>query len=220
MNSAGSPDSASWPASPKGMGLGAFGLSVFVLSIFQAKLVDPRDTAVVLPIALIYGGGIQILAGVWELRRGDAFAAATFAGFGSFWISYYLLSQNIIATLPPATIPHAVGLFLWAWTIFVAYMWVASLYRSKAIFLAFTLALLALVLLSIGATGSHENVTKLGGYVGIALAIEVLYIALSEMITANAGHEVLPLGRPVVGRSAAKPSVSDERIHPGVQAQV
>jgi uncharacterized protein len=214
------PQPVSWPASPKAMGLGAFGLSVLLLSIFQAHLVDPRDATIVLPVAVIYGGGVQLLAGVWELRRGDAFAAATFAGFGSFWISYYLLSHDYIAKLPPATIPHAVGLFLWVWTAFVAYMWVASIYRSKAIFLAFSLALLALVLLSIGATGTHLGITKVGGWVGIVLAVEVFYVALSELVTANTGTEMLPLGRPLVGRSGAGQPRSDEAIRARVQTGV
>lgn len=209
--------SAGWPASPKAMGLGAFGLSVLLLSIFQAHLVDPRDETVVLPVALVYGGGVQLLAGMWELRRGDAFAAATFAGFGAFWISYYLLVHDYVAKLPLTTVPHAVGLFLWGWTAFVAYMWVASSYRSKAIFLAFTLALLALILLAIGATGTNAGITKAGGYVGIVLAVEVFYIALAELIRANAGRELLPLGRPLLSSrlqtsAAAEPAAPRVRV--------
>lgn len=37
---------------------------------------------------------------------------ATFAGFGIFWLSYYLLGKDFIA-VPPAGIPRAVGQFLW-----------------------------------------------------------------------------------------------------------
>jgi hypothetical protein len=47
--------------------------------MFRGPGRDTRDTTIVLPVALVYCGGAQLLAGMWELRPGDAFAAATFA---------------------------------------------------------------------------------------------------------------------------------------------
>ena len=58
------------PADPAPLGLAAFAGTTFVLSIFNANLVNPAGTAVVLPLTLAFGGIAQLLAGMWEFRTG------------------------------------------------------------------------------------------------------------------------------------------------------
>jgi succinate-acetate transporter protein len=62
-----------------------------VLSVFNANLVDPKGTTVVLGLALTYGGIAQLLAGMWEFRAGNTFGAVAFSSFGGFWISFFVL---------------------------------------------------------------------------------------------------------------------------------
>ena len=45
------------------------------------------------PLALVYGGGVQLLAGMWEFTRKNTFGALAFSSFGAFWISYYVFVQ-------------------------------------------------------------------------------------------------------------------------------
>jgi succinate-acetate transporter protein len=52
---------------PGPLGLGAFALTTFVLSVFNAGiLVDPALSDTVLPLALFYGGLTQFVAGTRE----------------------------------------------------------------------------------------------------------------------------------------------------------
>ena len=53
------------PADPGPLGLAAFALTTFVLSMFNADLVSKAGEPVVLGLALAYGGVAQILAGMW-----------------------------------------------------------------------------------------------------------------------------------------------------------
>src|SRR5436309_1831473 len=69
-------------ADPAPLGLGAFALTTFVLSMFNAGLVGKAGEPVVLGLALAYGGGAQVLAGMWEFRKGNAFGATAFSSFG------------------------------------------------------------------------------------------------------------------------------------------
>src|SRR6185503_15882588 len=74
------------PADPGPLGLAAFALTTFVLSMFNAGLVSSAGEPVVLGLALGYGGIAQILAGMWEFRTGNTFGAVAFTSFGAFWL--------------------------------------------------------------------------------------------------------------------------------------
>ncbi|MGH2911932.1 MAG: acetate uptake transporter, partial [Solirubrobacteraceae bacterium] len=73
------PVAGSWsPANPAPLGLAAFAMTTFVLSMFNANLVNEKGTPVVLGLALAYGGIVQLLAGMWEFRTGNTFGAVAF----------------------------------------------------------------------------------------------------------------------------------------------
>src|SRR5947208_14435254 len=137
-------------ADPGPLGLGAFALSTFVLSMFNADLVGRSGEPVVLGLALAYGGIAQLLAGMWEFRTGNTFGAVAFSSFGAFWLSYWALVTFFAADLPATHAGAALGLYLWAWGIFTAYMFVASLRTTGAIALVFFLLAVTFILLGIG----------------------------------------------------------------------
>src|SRR5436305_13861344 len=74
---------------PAPLGLAAFALTTFLLSMFNAHLVNNAGLAIVLPVALAYGGIAQLLAGMWEFRTGNTFGATAFTSCGAFWISFW-----------------------------------------------------------------------------------------------------------------------------------
>ncbi|MGH3426746.1 MAG: acetate uptake transporter, partial [Mycobacteriales bacterium] len=72
-------------ADPGPLGLAGFAMTTFVLSCVNAGLVDKAIEPVVLPLALTYGGGVQLLAGMWEFRKANTFGALAFSSYGAFW---------------------------------------------------------------------------------------------------------------------------------------
>src|SRR6059058_5842357 len=71
------------PADPGPLGLAAFALTTFVLSMFNSGLMNAtKGEAVVLGLALAYGGLAQLAAGLWEFRAGNTFGATAFCSFG------------------------------------------------------------------------------------------------------------------------------------------
>src|SRR6188472_1847268 len=80
---------ASPVANPAPLGLAAFALTTFVLSMFNSGLVDAGGEGVVLGLALAYGGLAQLLAGMWEFRTGNTFGATAFSSYGAFWLSFW-----------------------------------------------------------------------------------------------------------------------------------
>ncbi len=186
------------PADPGPLGLGAFAMTTFVLSMFNSNLVDDKGLPVVLGLALAYGGIVQLIAGIWEFRTGNTFGAVAFCSFGAFWISFWALNVFYAKDIT-GNAGHAVGVYLWAWAIFTAYMTVAALRVSAAVLLVFVLLTITFVLLAIGASGAHESLTHWGGYVGLATAAAAWYASFAAVANSTFGRTVLPVV-PLSGR--------------------
>lgn len=97
-------------------------------------------------------------------------------------------------------IAHAIGVYLYAWAIFTAYMTVAALRVSGAVLLVFALLTATFMLLAIGAVGHHETVTQWGGYVGLATAVAAWYASFAGVVNATFGRTVFPVLPLVTGR--------------------
>jgi succinate-acetate transporter protein len=181
--------SGGWtPANPAPLGLAGFAATTFVLSIFNANLVDPKDSAVVLGLAIAYGGLAQLLAGMWEFRTGNTFGAVAFSSYGAFWISFYFLAHTT-----PVVVPKAAAVYLYAWGIFTTYMFVASLRTTGAVALVFGLLAATFYLLAIGNAGAHTNIIHIAGWVGLATAIAAWYASFAQVMNSTFGKTVLPL---------------------------
>jgi succinate-acetate transporter protein len=185
--------SAGWkPADPAPLGLAAFAMTTFVLSMFNANLVGVKGLPVVLGLALAYGGIVQLLAGMWEFRNGNTFGAVAFCSYGGFWLSFWAIEVFYAKQLGLAAAP-AVGLYLWAWAIFTTYMAVAALRTNAAVLLVFLLLAATFILLAIGESGSHHTITHWGGYVGLATAAAAWYASFAAVTNSTFGRTVLPL---------------------------
>jgi uncharacterized protein len=187
------PPSVAAIADPGPLGLGGFALTTFVLSVFNANIIGNRALeAVLLPVALFYGGIAQLLAGMWEFKKNNTFGAVAFTSYGSFWLGLAAYSKFVAPGLPAAQAHEAIGLFLLAWTIFTAYMLVASLRTNRVIATVFVLLTVTFVLLTIGALGSHPGFSKAGGWFGLATAAAAWYGSMAGVTNATWGRTVLP----------------------------
>ena len=180
-------------ADPGPLGLGAFAMTTFVLSMFNADLVSRSGEAVTLGLALAYGGLAQMLAGMWEFRTGNTFGAVAFTSYGAFWISFWAFVQFYASSIPAADAGHAVGLYLIAWGIFTAYMFIASLRTTAAIAAVFILLAVTFFLLGIGNAHGSDSLVKAGGWVGLATAIVAWYASFAAVTNSTFGKTVLPV---------------------------
>jgi succinate-acetate transporter protein len=180
-------------ADPGPLGLAAFALTTFVLSMFNADLVGAGGEPVVFGLALAYGGLAQLLAGMWEFRTGNTFGAVAFTSYGAFWLSFWAFVQFFEKDVPKADAGHAVGLFLIAWGIFTLYMFVASLRTTAAIATVFALLTATFFVLGIGNAGAHTGIVHLGGWIGLATAAAAWYASFAAVTNATFGRVVLPV---------------------------
>jgi succinate-acetate transporter protein len=182
-------------ADPAALGLGAFALTTFVLSVVNAGLIPKADEPVVLGLALFYGGMAQFGAGIWEFANRNVFGATAFCSYGAFWLSFWFLSQFSAASLPAADAGKGVGLYLLAWAIFTAYMTVSAWRVSMGVFAVFVFLTLTYIALFLGAFSAAAGLTMLGGWLGIVTALVAWYCSLAVVANSTFKRTVLPVGR-------------------------
>jgi len=178
-------------ADPAPLGLAAFAMTTFALSMGNANIWGPGADAA-LALALVYGGGVQLLAGMWEFTRRNTFGALAFSSFGAFWISYYVFGKFVAGGITQADAPVAVGVFLLGWTIFTFYMIVPSFRVSGAVALVFVLLTVTFVLLTIGAFRSNVTMTHWGGYIGLATAGAAWYASFAGVVNETFKKAIIP----------------------------
>ncbi|MGW2749172.1 acetate uptake transporter [Streptomyces sp. NPDC001450] len=180
-------------ADPGPLGLAAFALTTFVLSAFNAGLIkDASLEAVVLPLALWYGGIAQLLAGMWEFRKNNTFGALAFTSYGAFWLSFAAYVQFVAPKLPADHAYQATGLFLLAWTVFTAYMTIVACRINGVLLAVFTVLLLTFVLLTAGELGQRAALGHAGGWAGLLTALLAWYGSFAGVANATWKGRSLP----------------------------
>lgn len=187
------PTPASAIADPGPLGLAGFAMTTMALSLWNANIYPAAVTSA-LALALAYGGGAQLLAGMWEFKRGNTFAATAFSSYGAFWIAFWYLVVHLLPTVKAADVPVVVGTFLVGWTLFTFYMSIAALRVNVAVLVVFVLLTLAFVLLTIGNYRSNMSFVHWGGYVGLATAGAAWYASFAGVANATFGKTVVPVG--------------------------
>ena len=186
--------SAASIADPGPLGLAAFALTTFLLSVVNAHWTNGNSAGTAfLGYALAYGGIAQLLAGMWEFRRGNVFASTAFSSYGAFWIGLFIWIR-----VAPAATGHDLGWILFAFAIFNAYMLLMATQVNLAVFLVFLTLQLTEILLAVGNFTSSVSVAQAGGYVGVLTALVAWYTSAAGVSAGIGGRILLPVGRPLI----------------------
>ncbi len=197
--------STGWsPANPAPLGLAAFGITTLFLSLQNSNLIGPNVFGIS-AVALAYGGIAQLLAGMWEFRAGNTFGAVAFSSFGAFWISFYvivhvevpgLLALKLPAAATGSVVNASLGAYLWVWAALTLCLLLCTFASARALSVLFFVLLVTFILLAIGNSGNNSSTIHAGGWAGIVTAAVALYIATAEIMKAQYGRWVLPIGAP------------------------
>jgi uncharacterized protein len=196
-------------ANPAALGLVGFGMTTVLLSLVNTGVLPSAGDNVVVPLALAYGGAIQVIAGILEFQLGNTFGMTAFLSYGAFWRWFALMTIfGKIGVLPLQGADHAVGAALLLWGVFTMYLWVGTFRLSRALWLVFLTLWVTFHLLGLGALSGLQWLTRLGGWLGVLCGALAMYTSFAEVTNFCFGRPTIPTGRPLshepdVGRAQA-----------------
>ena len=175
-------------ANPGPLGLLAFGMTTVLLNLCNAGIIGFSVVIIAMGIAL--GGLAQIIAGIRELCQGNTFGGTAFTAYGLFWWSF------VIIKLFPATADEkSLGFYLLLWGIFTLFMFIGTFKHNTATQVVFGSLTVLFFVLAIGDfTGIHMLHT-IAGYIGIFCGLSAIYNAMGQILNAEFGKTILPLGK-------------------------
>lgn len=187
------------PANPAALGLVGFGLTTVLLSLINAGVLPAGGEGVVVPLALAYGGLIQLIAGVLEVRVSNTFGMTAFLSYGAFWWWFALLQLFAHTHLIDISAAGAtIGVALLLWGVLTLYLWVSTFRLARIVFLIFLTLWPTFFLLGLGAALGNPGLTHLGGWLGLLCGSLAMYGSFAFVTNATWGREVIPTGRPII----------------------
>jgi len=151
---------------------------------------DEKSLVVVLSMALVFGGAVQAIAGILAFLRGNTFPGVAFMAYGAFWLSLVTFARFFGGGAPAPF----VGWHLFVWGVFSFYMWIATFRHNTALQLTFLALWITFMLLAVGDGFGIPLATTAGGYLGLVTAALAAYLSAAEIINADYGRTVLPVG--------------------------
>jgi uncharacterized protein len=175
-------------ANPGPLGLAAFALTTFCLSLANAGIIS--SASAVLGLALFYGGIAQFTAGIWEFANKNTFGATAFCSFGAFWLSFWYL---LVSKSDVAAGSAGVGYFLLAWGIFTLYMTIAAIKTNLGILAVFVFLTLTFFALAINAFSGNVGIGHVGGVLGLITAVLAWYVSFADVLSSTFKRTILPV---------------------------
>ncbi|KAF3045687.1 hypothetical protein E8E12_011225 [Didymella heteroderae] len=185
-------------ANPAPLGLSAFALTTFVLSLINVNTRSIGSPSIVVALAYGYGGLVQLLAGMWEMAVGNTFGATALSSYGGFWLSFAIILtpggfqiETGLAEISEATFLNSFGLYLMGCLI-------CTLRSTVAFFSLFFTLDMAFLLLGIGYLqndGAHPQGQCIiaGGAFGLMAAFLAWYNALAGIADSSNSFFVIPV---------------------------
>lgn len=193
-------------ANPAPLGLSAFALTTFVLSLINVGTLGLTSPNIVVALAFGYGGLVQLLAGMWEMAVGNTFGATALSSYGGFWISFAIvltpggfeIVDSIETADKAAGFTNSFGLFLMGWFIFTTVLLVCTLKSTVAFFMLFFTVDMVFLLLGIGYLRTvdgapNPKLIKAGGAFGLVAAFLAWYNALAGIADTSNSFFIIPV---------------------------
>ena len=175
------------------LGLFAFALTTYVAMGPITGMVDKEEgRAVVGPLALFYGGAVQLVAGTWAWRARDVLGATAFPTYGGFWLTIGLYEILQSAGVQAERGPEGLAMLLAGFGL-LSLIFLGMAARKDAAHAAVFGLLTATFFVLVAGEFSHGAAIA-GGALGFATALAAFYTGAAVLANDVYARTVLPLG--------------------------
>lgn len=189
-------------ANPAPLGLMGFGMTTILLNMHNAGFF-PLDS-MILAMGIFYGGIGQVIVGTMCFKRGDTFGTTAFTSYGLFWLTVVGLIAMPKMGFPASPAPF-MGWFFAIWGVFTGFLYIGSLRYPTAKQIVFSSLTILFFLLAAKEWTGNGTIGFIAGIEGIFCGASAIYFGLAQVLNAEYGRVVLPVGTP---KYAAKPEVA------------
>jgi hypothetical protein len=186
-------------ADPVPLGLLGYGMTTVLLSLANATVFDV--SAMVLAMAVFFGGVAQVLVCVMAYRNANTFAVTAFGGYGFLWITLGMLTVGSDHGWANASSATGMGFYLLLWAVFSFGLMILSSVAPRALTGVLALTVVLLSLLAIANWADSSTLFKIGGWEGVLTGASAVYLAFAFLLNDTFGRTVLPVGDPLVSES-------------------
>jgi len=179
-------------ANPAPLGLAAFGMTTVLLNLHNAGLFGLGT--MILAMGIFYGGIAQVIAGIFEWKKGNTFGMVAFSSYGLFWIS--LVALLVMPALGMGTAPsnNAMIAYFIIWGVFTLGLFFGTLKINRALQFIFASLVVLFFLLAIRDITGNAMIATITGIEGIICGLSAVYTAMATLLNEMYGKVVLPVG--------------------------
>jgi uncharacterized protein len=176
---------------PAPLGLAAFGMTTVLLNLHNAGLFNLGT--MILAMGIFYGGIAQVIAGIFEWKKGNTFGMVAFTSFGLFWIS--LVALLVMPALGMGTGPDNAAMIAYfiIWGIFTLGLFFGTLRANRALQFIFATLVILFFLLAIRDITGNAVIGTIAGIEGIICGLSAVYTAMAILLNEVFGRVVLPV---------------------------
>ena len=179
------------------LAIGLFGLAVGALTLGVAQLgwIPAKNTAGALVIALIFGGVVQLLAGITDIRYNEQLGGTALTMYGFLWLT--LCSVQLVSTSSTfhfdAVLYAPINL---VYTAFSAVMVYLTAYRNVTLSVLHLVVSFTFLVTTFARLDFISDV--LPGWGHLIVGLLAFYHAVASLTQAFTGHALFPLGPPLL----------------------
>ena len=177
-------------ANPAGLGLVAFGMTTVMLSLCNLRLFGLDST--ILSMGILYGGLAQVIAGIFEFKKGNTFGATAFTSYGLFWLTFVLINTQLI---PGAGADgSSLCAYFAMWGILTFFLFIGTLKGTRALQVVFLTLTILFFIVAIEKGSGVADIGYVAGAVGVICGGSAMYTSFGEVLNEQHGRTILPLG--------------------------
>ncbi|KAJ3091536.1 hypothetical protein HK102_000183 [Quaeritorhiza haematococci] len=180
-------------ADPGPLGLFAFAICTIMLNFKNASITEAASMGLIVSYGIVYGGFIQLIAGLLEFKKQNIFGATVFSSYGGFWIGLAIWDILAAAKIFPGGTAFPAGRAVWlsVWGFFSFLLIFATFRMNRVMQVTITSVALLFFLLAGGVYSETSEI--LAGVVGIFAGFSAMYLGYATFLKHIYGREVLPV---------------------------
>ncbi|WP_105903227.1 acetate uptake transporter [Vibrio gangliei] len=177
------------------LGLFGFSLTAILVNLHSLGLVP--SNALLISMALIFGGATQLVVGLLEYKQGRSFSGITFCAYGLYWLSFVGIALFPILGFPIAAPVSALGCYFLLWAIFTTLMTIIAQRLSHVDFIIFLSLSMLYYLLAVQQFLPMPILNTFSSLIGITCGLSAFYLAVAKILNHELGYSLLPIGKRV-----------------------